>query len=136
MDISEVVKASGLPASTLRYYEEKGLIQSIARKGLRRQFDANVLQQLALISLGRSAGLSLDEISAMLTSEGPKIDRDLLLDKADELDNKIKELSAIRDNLRHTAACAAPNHLECSTFLRLLRVAERNQLRQRNKSRK
>jgi len=30
MDIAEVAKASGLPASTLRFYEEKGLIQSIA----------------------------------------------------------------------------------------------------------
>ncbi|WP_366929875.1 MerR family DNA-binding transcriptional regulator [uncultured Zhongshania sp.] len=38
MDLAEVAKASGLPSSTLRYYEEKGLIQSTGRKGFRRLF--------------------------------------------------------------------------------------------------
>ena len=69
----------------------------------------------------------------MFTSEGPEIDRALLLAKADELDHKITELTAIRDNLRHTAACPAPNHFECPTFLRLLHIAEKKQLGQRNK---
>lgn len=123
MDISDVVKASGLPASTLRYYEEKGLISSTGRKGLRRTFSANVLQQLALISLGRGAGLSLDEIGAMLTPKGPEIDRELLLSKADELDERIKELTAMRNGLRHAAACPAPDHFECPKLLRLVRAA-------------
>ncbi len=56
MDIAEVAKASGLPASTLRFYEEKGLIKSYGRNGLRRLFSANVVERLALISLGRNAG--------------------------------------------------------------------------------
>jgi hypothetical protein len=42
MDITEVSKASGLPTSTLRFYEEKGLIQSNGRNGLRRLFDAKL----------------------------------------------------------------------------------------------
>jgi len=129
MDISDVVKASGLPASTLRYYEEKGLISSTGRKGLRRTFHPDVLQQLALISLGRGAGLSLDEIGAMFTPEGPDIDRELLLSKADELDERIKQLTAMRNGLRHAAACPAPNHFECPKFLRLVRAAEKGKLR-------
>lgn len=55
MDISEVARRSGVPASTLRFYEEKGLIASTGRRGLRRLFPANVLERLALIALGRSA---------------------------------------------------------------------------------
>ena len=51
MDIAEVAKRSGVPASTLRYYEEKGLIASVGRQGLRRVFTPNVLNQLALIAL-------------------------------------------------------------------------------------
>jgi DNA-binding transcriptional MerR regulator len=97
MDIAEVAKASGLPASTLRFYEEKGLIQSNGRSGLRRLFSANVLERLALISLGRSAGFSLDEIDRMFTPKGPNIDRKLLSAKAEELDRKIKELTSMRD---------------------------------------
>ena len=125
MDIGEVAKESGLPASTLRFYEEKGLIQSTGRHGLRRLFAANVIQRLALITLGRNAGLSLDEIGAMFTPEGPNIDRTLLAAKADELDKKIKELTAMRDGLRHAASCPAPNHLECPKFMRLLGIAGR-----------
>ena len=60
MDIAEVAKQSGVPASTLRYYEEKGLIASVGRSGLRRVFRPDVLERLALIALGRAAGLSLD----------------------------------------------------------------------------
>lgn len=133
MDIAEVAKASGLPASTLRFYEEKGLIRSNGRNGLRRLFDANVIERLALISLGRSAGFSLDEISEMFTPEGPEINRALLLAKADELDKKIKELTAMRAGLCHAAACTAPNHFECPKFLRLLRIASKNRSRQSNK---
>ena len=42
LDISDVAKQSGIPASALRYYEERGLIAAIGRRGLRRVFDAGV----------------------------------------------------------------------------------------------
>ena len=129
MDIAEVAKASGLPSSTLRFYEEKGLIQS-NRAGYRRSYADNILERLALISLGRSAGFSLDEIVAMFTPQGPEINRALLSAKADELDSKIQELTAMRDGLRHAAACKAPSHFECPKFLRLLNIAGKNRLRQ------
>ena len=61
MDIAEVARRSGVRASALRYYEEKGLIASVGRDGLRRRFLPGVLDQLALISLGQAAGLSLAE---------------------------------------------------------------------------
>ena len=124
LDIAEVTKRSGLPASTLRYYEEKGLIVSIGRRGLRRLFDPGVLERLALIALGRAAGFSLDEIAIMFAPDGrPQIDRGMLLEKAAELDATIRNLSAMRDGLRHAAACTAPSHMECPTFRRLLRAA-------------
>ena len=124
MDISEVARKSGVPASALRYYEEKGLIASIGRRGLQRVFSQDVLERLALIALGRSAGFSLDEIARMFTPKGkPKIDRRLLADKADELEKTIRKLSAMRDGLLHAAACPAPSHLECPKFRRLLGLA-------------
>lgn len=124
MDIAEVARASGLPASTLRYYEEKGLIVSVGRRGLRRVFGPDVLERLALIALGRASGLSLDEIARMFAPDGqPQIDRSLLRAKADELDRSIRRLTAMRDGLRHAAACKAPSHMECPTFRRLLGLA-------------
>lgn len=133
MDIGDVAKSSGLPASTLRFYEERGLIQSTGRKGLRRLFDANVLERLALITLGRNAGFSLDEIANMLTSNGPNIDREQLSIKADELDKNIQQLIAMRDGLRHAAKCPAPSYLECPTFQLLLKLAGKQQSKQRKK---
>jgi len=124
MDIAEVVKRSGVPASTLRFYEEKGLVTSVGRRGLRRLFGANVLERLALIALGRSAGFSLDEIAHMIGCDGrPAIDRHVLSAKADELDSSIRKMIAMRDGLRHAAVCSAPSHMECPTFRRLLASA-------------
>ncbi|MGW6544472.1 helix-turn-helix domain-containing protein [Streptomyces massasporeus] len=124
LDIAEVAHRTGVPASTLRFYEEKGLISSTGRRGLRRQYDPAVLERLALIALGRTAGFSLDEIARMFAPDGrPRIDRDVLSAKADELDRTIRELGVLRDSLRHAAACPAPSHLECSTFRRLIDAA-------------
>ena len=121
MDIGEVAKRSGMPASALRYYEQKGLIASTGRHGLRRTFDTSVLERLALIALGQTARFSLDEIAAMFGADGrPDIDRGALRAKARELDVMILRLTAMRDGLRHAAACQAPSHLECPRFRRLL----------------
>jgi DNA-binding transcriptional MerR regulator len=124
LDISEVARRSGVPASALRYYEERGLIASIGRRGLRRLFDPGVLEQLVLIAVGRAAGFSLDEIAGMFTANGqPAIDRAMLAAKADELDAMVRRLGAMRDGLRHAAACPAPSHMECPKFRRILRRA-------------
>lgn len=53
----------------------------------------------------------------------PSIDRAMLAAKADELDATIRRLTAMRDSLRHAAACPAPSHLECPNFQRYLEAA-------------
>lgn len=124
IDIAEVARRTGMPASKLRYYEEKGLIQSLGRRGLRRTFDTDVVDRLALIALGRCAGLSLADMAGMLGGDGQiRIDRTLLATKADELDRAIKRMEALRDGLRHTADCSAPSHAACPTFRRLQQAA-------------
>ncbi|MCF7750194.1 helix-turn-helix domain-containing protein [Bacillus subtilis subsp. subtilis] len=126
LDIADVARRTGLAASALRYYEEKGLIQPIGRHGLRRVFAESVLERLALIALGRAAGLSLADIAAMLAVDGGSgIDRARLAAKADELDRSIQRMTAMRDGLRHAAACRAASHLQCSRFRALMRVATR-----------
>lgn len=136
LDITEVARRAGVPASTLRFYEEKGLIASIGRRGLHRLFGAGVLERLALIALGRAAGFSLDDIARMFSPDGqPSIDRQMLTAKADELDRTIRQLSAMRDGLRHAAVCPAPSHMECPTFRRILQAAASGALGPRRKAR-
>jgi DNA-binding transcriptional MerR regulator len=136
LDITEVAERTGVPASTLRFYEEKGLIASIGRRGLHRLFDPGVLERMALIAMGRTGGFSLDEIGRMFAPDGRlRIDRKLLAAKAKELDRTIRKLTEMRDGLRHAAACPARSHMECPTFRRLLRAAASGPMRPRRNSR-
>lgn len=119
-----MAQRTGVPASTLRFYEQKGLIASVGRNGLRRTFHPGVLDRLALIALGRAAGFSLDEIARTFAPDGrPRIDRRMLASKAQEVDRTIRKLTALRNGLQHAAVCPAPSHMECPTFRRLLAAA-------------
>lgn len=126
LDIGEVSEKAGLRPSTLRYYDDIGLIASVGRKGLRRQFPPEVLLQLALISMGKAAGFSLEEIAGIFGRSGTlAIPRAKLHQKAAELDQQIRKLTALRDTLHHVADCPAPSHMECPTFRRLVSLASR-----------
>lgn len=124
MDIAEVVKQTGIPASRLRYYEELGLITSHSRKGLRRQYAPEVLESLGFIVLAQSAGFSLADIKNLVipaTQGKQQLKRDMLANKAAEIDRQVRQLQAIAKSLRHAAACPASSHFECPSFLKLMR---------------
>ena len=129
LDIGEIAERSGIPPSTLRYYEEGGLIRSEGRRGLRRQFDGDVLLKLSLIGLGKAAGFSLAEIAGMFGRNGqPEIPRAQLHAKANDLQRQILDLRTLRDALRHVADCRAPSHLECPSFRALMKASSRGPL--------
>ncbi len=124
LDISEVAKISGFPPSTLRYYEERGLIASVGRRGLRRTFEPAVLAVLDTISLARWAGFSLEEIGNWIGADGKvRLDRQSLAARADEIEALAARLEALANMVRHTANCPAEDHFQCPTFQRLLRAA-------------
>jgi DNA-binding transcriptional MerR regulator len=136
LDIAEVSGTSGLPASTLRYYEEVGLIESVGRRGLRRQYDPSVLKWLALINMARAAGFSLDEIGPMFGGRGTGsviIPRDELHLRAAELESNADQIRALATMMRHVADCPAPSHLQCPTFQKLMRIGTKYQSRTRRK---
>lgn len=124
IDIAELARRSGVRASALRYYEEKGLIASTGRRGLKRLFDPDAVERLALIALGRASGFALDEIAAMLSGPGrPDIDKARLRVKAEELGRRIEALSRMREGLLHASACTAPGLMDCPKFRRIVRLA-------------
>lgn len=130
IDIGDVAERTGVAVSTLRYYDEIGLIASLGRRGLRRQFGPETIWQIALIALGKKAGYSLDEIARIFRADGTvDVPRPALHIRADEIDRQIRELKVLRDALRHVAECPAPSHLECPRFRKLLRVAGRRNMR-------
>ncbi|GAA6151922.1 helix-turn-helix domain-containing protein [Pseudoteredinibacter isoporae] len=128
LSIGEVSKRSGIAASALRYYEEKGLIEPAGRQAQKRLYHPTVTERLALITLGQQAGFSLDDIAEVLTTTGFELDREQLTEKAAELDKQIQRLTVMRDGLQHAAKCQAPRHAECPTFQKLLRITQRKKV--------
>lgn len=123
LDIGDLSRETGVTPSALRHYEALGLIRSVARRGLRRQFEPETAQRVALILLGRMAGFSLDEIGSMFGEDeaGPK--RAKLRARADAIGMQIRRLSALRDMIIHVADCPAPRHADCPKFQALMRLA-------------
>lgn len=124
LDIGEVVRRSGINASALRYYEQKGLIHSCARYGLRRQYTEQVLQQLQLIMLAQFAGFSLDEIGQCFTSDREiTLDRSLLQRKQTQVQHAMAKLQYVQQMLQHMIDCPHNKHIDCPSFQALLQDA-------------
>lgn len=124
LDIGEVVAHTGLAPSALRFYEQRGLIASAGRNGLRRTYDADVLDRLALIACAREAGFGIAEIARFL-SAGPH-DRDLrdrMAVKVEELDVLIARLIRMRAGLRHAVNCDHEPLVACPEFKQTLNPA-------------
>lgn len=120
--IGEVVKRSGIPASALRYYESRGLIQSLGPEQQRRHFRREVLRRLAFIKAAQTAGLSLDEISTALASlpqqrtptkqDWQKLSRGW----QQQLEQRIRALSALRDQLDSCIGCGCLSLKSCALY--------------------
>ncbi|MFW2078208.1 MerR family DNA-binding protein [Acinetobacter sp. ULE_I010] len=120
--ISELAEFLKTPSSTIRYYEDIGLIHSIGRKGLQRVFSKNVIVTMQLILLGKKAGFSLDELKVMLSIKDHPVSKQVLLNKAEQIDHQIEELDQLRKGLRHVSQCRFENPLECEKFKKILNL--------------
>ncbi|WP_272520947.1 MerR family transcriptional regulator [Providencia sp. PROV202] len=121
LTITRVAELTGLTSATIRFYESKGLIQPIGRKGLTRLYAPEVLTHLSLIILAKQAQFSLDEIANMLKRLPENgIERPILREKIDEIDQKIQELQKLKQGLQHIEQCSADNHLQCPKFQKIL----------------
>ncbi|MEM7411506.1 MAG: MerR family transcriptional regulator [Myxococcota bacterium] len=121
--IGEVARATGLRASAIRYYEERGLVAAAGRRGGARVFDDTVLDRLAVIELAKSAGFSLIEIERLLggfsrrTGPGPRW-RALTATKREELGRRITEAQRMLGLLETLDGCECPTLEDCGKALR------------------
>ncbi|WP_086824991.1 MerR family transcriptional regulator [Allokutzneria sp. NRRL B-24872] len=119
LTIAEVVAATKLPTSTLRFYEREGLITSVARDGAgRRVYDPDILARLAVVELGKLAGFTISEVSGCLDRDtgmpGPGW-RELAAAKLTELEERIAEAERARQVLVHALECPGA-FAECPEF--------------------
>lgn len=118
INITEVIQQTGLPASTLRYYEEVGLLHPTGRVGGRRQYDDSVLQRLAVIQTGQQAGFTLAELAILLNnvldSEAVNPEwQGLIHRKLAEIDARLKNIRQMRDMLEAIMDCEDSTLAEC-----------------------
>jgi MerR family redox-sensitive transcriptional activator SoxR len=119
MRIGEVAQRAGVRTSLLRYYEDVGLLPEPERVSGQRRYDSKVLRRLAVIDVAQRAGLSLDEIRALL-----EIGSDPLSDHLRELaERKLPEIGALIDRaqrvqawLRTATGCDCQTVDECGLF--------------------
>lgn len=119
MNIGEVARASGLPAKTIRYYEDIGLIRPFRQENGYRVFDSRHLNKLRFLQRARSLGFSVDECRSLLalyedeqrtSAEVKKIARQRLAD----IEKKMAELTSMRAVLVHLMKhCHGDNRPQC-----------------------
>ncbi|KAA8888092.1 MerR family transcriptional regulator [Nocardia colli] len=103
--IGEVGRRFKLSVSTLRYWEERGLITASARRAGVRQFDADQLHRIGLIQLWQELGLlSLDEIAAMLSGDAHGW-REVVRDRIDAIEAQRRRLAEGQAQLEHMLVC-------------------------------
>lgn len=111
LTISEISRRSGVAASALRFYEERGLITSERAGSGHRRYPRSVLRRIAFIVFAQRIGLSLTEIGEELA----KLPADRTPKREDwsrlsgtwlkRVDARIAELERLRDGLTACIGC-------------------------------
>ncbi|WP_269915467.1 MerR family transcriptional regulator [Acinetobacter sp. HY1485] len=123
IDIGDLADRVQCSTATLRFYEEKGLIKSIGRKGLRRQYSINTIHIVALIKLMKNGGLSLKDIqNIFIKDQKIKVNQDILEIKMSEMVSKVQTLQRSLEVLKHIQSCPYPEHMECPEFQKLISI--------------
>ncbi len=120
MTIGQAAASSGVPAKTIRFYEELGLVRPAARLANHyRAYDQSNVQTLRFIRRARDLGFSLQEIDRLIAlyrnrrRASEEVKR-LALEHVAELDHKISELTRIRETLADLARrCRGDQRPEC-----------------------
>lgn len=119
MNIGEASKRSGLPAKTIRYYEDIALVIPLRDSNGYRAFRETDLHKLAFLGRARSLGFTIDDCRALL-----KLYEDRDRASADvkriaskhlaDIDTKLTELAEMRKTLAHLVeACAGDQRPDC-----------------------
>ncbi|MGI9043011.1 MAG: redox-sensitive transcriptional activator SoxR [Gemmatimonadaceae bacterium] len=111
LNIGDVARRSGVAASALRFYEERGLIVSERKGAGQRRYPRSVLRRVAFIVFSQRVGLSLEEIGAELAKLPPdRVPRGrdwsrLSKTWTSRIDERISELERLRAGLTQCIGC-------------------------------
>ena len=112
MNIKTVSAATGLPAKTIRYYEDVGLVKPAREANGYRVFSPNDVHKLAFLARARSLGFPVESCRSLLALYGDQSRasadvKRIALQHLDEIDRKLAELTAMRETLGELVRCCA-----------------------------
>jgi DNA-binding transcriptional MerR regulator len=113
LSIGELSERTGVPTTTLRYYDELGLVRPAARAAGRRRYAASAVRDVGLILFFREIGFSLAEIGRLIAGE---YRREMLDHKLAELAEQQRRIEVARAALEHGRHCPAEEPMRCSRF--------------------
>jgi DNA-binding transcriptional MerR regulator len=119
LSIGDVAERTGVAATTLRFYEDEGLLNTPDRVGGRRRYDEAVLVRLEVIGLCKAAGFSLEEIRVLLTDDTPgrPASRSLAEAKLTDIDAQMATLVRARGIIEWAmnCPCSSVDACDCGT---------------------
>ncbi|MDJ0823579.1 MAG: Cu(I)-responsive transcriptional regulator [Paracoccaceae bacterium] len=119
MNIGEVAKRAGLPAKTIRYYEEIGLIRPLRDANGYRAFRDSDLHRLAFLARARALGFSIEDCRTLMAlyadpSRASADVKRVAQEHLTQIDDKIAQLQGMRDTLGELVqSCAGDNRPDC-----------------------
>ncbi len=123
MTIGQVAAATGIPPSSIRYYEATGIIPKAPRKNGVRQYGPEAVDELKALRLYRTTGISirgLKAIGAQPRGTGARaaVWAEVLRARIDDLDAGVREAQRTRDLLEQVIACRCKGSRERCTVMR------------------
>lgn len=119
MNIGEVAERSGIPAKTIRYYEDIGLVRPQRSENGYRAFRETDLHKLAFLGRARALGFSIEDCRTLLslyedeTRESAQV-KAVAEEHLSEIDTKIRQLQSMRQTLAQlVSACHGDDRPDC-----------------------
>ena len=122
LTIGDLARRTGLTPSAIRFYEDKGLLQSHRTGGNQRRFLRSDIRRLSFILIVQKLGLSLEEIGEHLRSlpqgRTPSSFDWWKISEAirESLDRRIAQLQSLRDNLDGCIGCGCLSLKSCKLY--------------------
>jgi MerR family transcriptional regulator, copper efflux regulator len=120
MTIGELSARFQLAPHVLRHWEAMGLLAPAARVNGRRRYTQEHITRVAMIVGGKSGGLSLEQLRALLAVRSPDDRRELLERHRADLQRRIREIEQSKAMIEHALDCEEHDFTKCPNFQRLV----------------
>ena len=119
MTIGSLAAQTGVPASTIRYYEKLSLLPRPQRVSGQRRYGPGAMERLALLRLAQSCGFRLEEMQILVHGFEPGVKpsvrwQKLAIEKRQEIDQQIERLVSMRQLVDDVLNCRCADLKECA----------------------